>query len=282
MLPLTYYDAEDCQSVCPTNFGVIIQSLNSMNGNQLAYNGINITCSNVPFTIPSYNPDLLTITFNQLGVSSFSFYYKLIDAAGVQSIDPIYNVNWGSNVLAVNQLSFTAEQQEEKALLKWSTATGSVNDKFTIERSGNCNNWAALKTINGTSNAATRQDYSYMDNSPLSGDNYYCIQQKDNSGNNTYSETRLLKFGENAWKVSLYPKPTVTGKEVTLHSNQPLKQTRITDLRGRTVLLKSTPVTATQGSINETLNTAHLAAGSYLIQVVNSNGKTQTLKLVKW
>jgi len=277
MLPLTYYDPEDCQSVCPDNFGVIIKSFGNMNGNVLSYNGVPIT---PPYTIANYKPDSLTVTFNQSGFSSFNFYYVLLDAAGVQSIDPNYNVSWGSSVLAVNLLSFTAEQQGEAVLLKWSTAAGSINDKFTVERSVDSRNWAVLKTIAGTGSAGTRQDYSYTDNSPLSGSNYYRIKQVDKNGNNVYSETRLLKFGEN-WIISLSPNPVTAGTEVRLHSNQPVGMIRITDLQGRIVLIKSMPVIAAQGSVDKELNTASLAAGTYLVQVVSTSGKTQTLKLIK-
>ena len=280
MLPLGYYDPEDCASVCPSAFGVVITALTQMNGNVLAYNGTIITSSNLPFTIPSYNPNLLTVTFNQSGLSSFTFHYQVIDAAGVQSIDPDYTAFWGGTVLTVNLLSFTAEQQGDAALLKWSTATGSANDKFTVERSADGSQWTALKTIGGTGNTATRQDYNFTDNSPLSGDNYYRIKQVDKNGNNVYSETRRLKFGEK-WIVSLSPNPVASG-EVKLVSNQAVSMIRITDLQGRIVLITSMPVTTAQGSVDKELNTASFAAGTYIVQIINNSGKIQTLKLIKW
>jgi len=183
-------------------------------------------------------------------------------------------------VLAVNLLNFTATQQGAKALLQWSTATGSINDKFMVERSADGRNWQALAIVNGRGNTATKQDYSYTDNTPLNGNNYYRIRQQDNSGNNSYSEVKQLKF-EDAWKVSLYPNPVTNSSNIKLHSNQPLKQIRIMDLQGRTVMVKSITVTTTQGTINEELNTAQLTAGSYFVELINQNGRKQSIKLVK-
>lgn len=185
-----------------------------------------------------------------------------------------------SIVLAVNLLNFTATRQEATALLKWSTASGSINDKFMIERSADGRSWQALTTINGRGNTAIRQEYSYTDNSPLNGNNYYRIRQHDNSGNNTYSEIKLLKF-EEFWKVSLYPNPATAGGTVELTSNQPLKQIRVMDLQGRTVMIKSMPVATIGVSIYVNLSMAHLPAGNYLIEVANQNDIKQSIKLVK-
>lgn len=277
MLPLNYYDPEECASVCPDNFGVIIKSFGNMNGNILKYNGITIT---PPYTIANYKPDSLTITFNQSGFSSFSFYYVLIDAAGVQSIDPNYNVSWGSTVLAENLLNFIVTKQGATALLQWSTATGSVNDKFTIERSTNGSNWQTLTTINGRGNTSVKQNYSYADNNPSNGNNYYRIQQKSNSGNSSYSKIKLLKFGE-SWKISVYPNPVIKGGEVMLMSNEAIDVIKVIDIEGRIKLSKNINDSEGLSNIVHTIDISSLTSGVYLIQVAKKNKEMKVIKLVK-
>ncbi|WP_153799788.1 T9SS type A sorting domain-containing protein [Foetidibacter luteolus] len=276
MLPLDYNDPEDCSSVCPDSFGVIIKSFGNMNGNVLKYNGVTIT---PPYTIANYKPDSLTITFNQSGFSSFSFYYVLVDAAGVQSIDPSYDVSWGSAVLAENLLNFTVIKQGAMALLQWSTATGSANDKFTIERSANGSNWQTLTTINGRSNTPVKQYYSYTDNSPSNGNNYYRIQQKTSSGNNSYSKIQLLKF-EESWKVSVNPNPVIRG-EVMLKSNESIGIIKIMDIAGRIILAKNINDSEGLSNIVHSIDINSLATGVYFIQVAKKNKETRTIKLIK-
>jgi hypothetical protein len=90
--------------------------------------------------------------------------------------------------LSIALLSFDAECLNEKTNLKWTTATETNNDFFTIEFSANAINWMALKQINGAGNSTTLLNYSYIDLKQHSSATYYRLKQTDFDGRIVYSK----------------------------------------------------------------------------------------------
>ncbi len=66
--------------------------------------------------------------------------------------------------------------------IEWETATEINNDYFTIERSANAIDFEPIAEINGAGNSNTRNTYSYSDNNPMLGINYYRLKQTDYNG----------------------------------------------------------------------------------------------------
>jgi hypothetical protein len=114
------------------------------------------------------------------------------------------------SILPVTYLSFTAVCNSQNALLSWSTATGTNNNFFTVEKSGNGNNWNPAALIFGTDNTAPGNMYTYRDTRSVDAVTYYRLKRTDFTGTNSYSKTIMLVNCKkvDAPSLVLYPNPT--------------------------------------------------------------------------
>lgn len=70
--------------------------------------------------------------------------------------------------------------------LEWSTISEKNNDFFTLERSTNGKTFEALTTLDGAGNSSRKLMYSFEDNNPIIGMNYYRLKQTDFNGDFEY------------------------------------------------------------------------------------------------
>lgn len=90
-------------------------------------------------------------------------------------------------VLPIELLSFTGACENDKAVLRWSTATETNNDYFTVERSVDSDDWEAIGTVPGAGNSQQVLNYVFNDPYPSLSLQYYRIKQTDLNGAFTYS-----------------------------------------------------------------------------------------------
>lgn len=102
--------------------------------------------------------------------------------------------NSSLTVLPLQWLSFTAQADNKQALLNWSTAQEKNTSQFIIQRSSNGVDWTSIGSVAAAGNSTAVTNYSYTDMHPLTGLNFYRIEEKDIDDRNTYSEIRELKF----------------------------------------------------------------------------------------
>ena len=77
---------------------------------------------------------------------------------------------------------------------------------FTIQHTTG-NVWADLGTVAAAGNSNTVRDYSYLDNSPVTGINYYRLLETDEDGRETYSEVKAVQFNTDALPLMVYNNP---------------------------------------------------------------------------
>jgi len=107
--------------------------------------------------------------------------------------------------LPVHLVSFTAKKVNSSAVLNWVTTDEKNNLKFVIQRSTNSIDFTDIGEV-AAQNLLTENDYSFVDNSPVPGVNYYRLKQVDISGQYEFSDIRNLLFNQE--NVSIYPNPT--------------------------------------------------------------------------
>lgn len=144
-----------------------------------------------------------------------------------------------TNPLPVTLVSFDVNCEEHGVVLNWTTQTEINNDFFVIEKSIDAINFFDLTTIQGAGNSNTLLNYSYTDDSYISGIAYYRLKQFDFNGQYEYFNIEAIncKLTDNGFYT--YPNPT--NGVFQLQFNTPLKenaQLEIYDLRGRIVLSK--------------------------------------------
>ncbi|MBX9851497.1 MAG: T9SS type A sorting domain-containing protein [Cytophagaceae bacterium] len=111
----------------------------------------------------------------------------------------------GVVVMPVRLLSFTGENENEKAVLYWTTVTEMNNEKFIIERSNDLSSWEGIGIVAGAGNSLALVNYSFVDDAMLSGTNYYRLKQVDFDGTSAYSHAITLTGDID--HVSLVPNP---------------------------------------------------------------------------
>lgn len=117
-----------------------------------------------------------------------------------------------SEPLSVLALDFNANKIDEKsALLKWTTSKEVNNLGFEVMKSSDGQQWEAIGFLNSKGeygNSMEKLDYTFIDNNPFNGKNYYKLKQVDIDGAYVYSSTKTLVFNTEAnHTISLYPNP---------------------------------------------------------------------------
>ncbi len=122
------------------------------------------------------------------------------------------------NILPIKMASFTVNTQNNLNQIKWATSSEFDMQNFTILRSNNGNNWTEIGIVNAA-NLANGSSYSFYDNNPLKGNNFYRIISNNRNGEKTFSVVIRNFFGRIDNSLSLYPNPTVDYLKVNFVSN---------------------------------------------------------------
>ncbi len=108
-------------------------------------------------------------------------------------------------ILPVELTAFTAERKNNSIALEWQTQSEVNNLGFEIQRSQNSKSWKTLSFIDGKGTTNDLQNYSFLDEHPIPGDNYYRLKQIDLDGQLEYSEIRFVNLIPG--KSKIYPNP---------------------------------------------------------------------------
>lgn len=115
------------------------------------------------------------------------------------------------STLPVTWSGFSATQQNNNVLLKWSTSSEQNTKDYRVQRSVDGSNWSDIATVAAAGNSTTEQQYSFIDENPASGGTYYRLVQEDLDGNFRYSKIISTGAGEMHAKVTVYPNPVSNG-----------------------------------------------------------------------
>jgi len=168
-----------------------------------------------------------------------------------------------SIILPVELIEFDAVKVDDRfALINWSTASEINNDYFTIERSTNGSDWLQLANIDGAGNSTSLINYSWTDDTPYHGVNYYRLSQTDMNGLVRYTEIKSLNFTTNN-EVLIYPNPS--NGMVSIVCKELIESIEVTDVNGNVLYKRLTEIQKDIHAIDLILN--HLSSGLYFIKV---------------
>lgn len=177
--------------------------------------------------------------------------------------------------LPLEMLRFEATKVARTGLLEWEVANEKAGDRYCLERSADAQDFETLVCFDATSDNVTAL-YSYIDDSPFVGYNYYRIRQIDVAGVTSYSRTKALEFKEDNTGVLVYPNPAKN--QLTIELPVLMKGTyelRVVDALGRTLIFS----TIEEGKALHQLDTEKLAAGAYVLRIQAPNGSVHTRKV---
>ncbi|MEP6674534.1 MAG: T9SS type A sorting domain-containing protein [Ferruginibacter sp.] len=185
--------------------------------------------------------------------------------AGSGSAPDIGATEFDFGTIPVNLMTFTAQRTGNVNLINWSTAQEINSKYFVIERSNDGNNFSSIVQVNATGNSATATSYSYVDNHPVIGTNYYRLRMVDKDNSSKYSWIRTVR-NEGIADVAVYPNPVKDVLNVSISADKAGKGSMmITDINGK--LIYSNSISVAQGNNNLPVNLNKVAAGAYIIKV---------------
>jgi len=176
----------------------------------------------------------------------------------------------GTNPLPIQLASFTANCDNYSASLKWTTATETNNDHFTVERTQDGVNFETVAIVKGAGNSTTPREYSAIDQDPLQGTSYYRLSQTDLDGNTTHLNTIVYTPCENENTINSFVSNNLIKVEINNAAASGGNYTFVLyNTLGQEVYSKN--VNASEGLNLYTINSQNFTNGIYIIRIMGSN-----------
>ncbi|MEM9930083.1 MAG: lamin tail domain-containing protein [Bacteroidota bacterium] len=168
--------------------------------------------------------------------------------------------------LPVELVSLLARPAQKTIKVSWSTANEVDNDRFEIERRAN-DGWERIGTV--AAGPARANTYTFLDESPRHGDNYYRLRQIDQDGSTTLHGPVMASFA--AKELLIFPNPATTEIRFAgaVDGNDQLS---LLDANGR--VLAELAMGRTFADVSD------LSPGVYLIRVARASG-VEVVRFVK-
>ncbi len=172
--------------------------------------------------------------------------------------------------LPLQFINYSIISRNEKSVENiWTTANEINVLHFNIQRSINGKDFITIGEVNAKNK--TNNEYSYLDNQPILGDNYYRIESIDKDGKISYSETKKIAISNSSSNINIYPNPA---KDMINIDCSDASQIIIIDCFGRIVRQVNNV------SKHQTINLKQFNKGIYFIKVILKNLEIKTEKII--
>jgi hypothetical protein len=161
-----------------------------------------------PFSVPT--------SFNNLSDNTFAIriygYNPSNTTLGVLWFDEIIiNGQVLQIILPVDLTYFKAEHVENKVNMTWETAWEKNSDEFVVERSSDMVRFEEIGSLPASGETTGRTQYSFTDETPLSGVSYYRLRMVDRDQSFSFSPTRDVLIHDLSARLEVSPNPATTG-----------------------------------------------------------------------
>jgi hypothetical protein len=236
-----------------------------------AFTGLIPTASSSSSTNSCVDWVALGLDWGTYTVAANTTYY--VRVYGYNGANSTFTINAVGTPLAIKLGDISATNVGNRNRVDWTTESELSSDKFDLERSADGRNFTKLSTINAKGQASA---YSYWDETPVAGVNYYRLKMTDATGNFNYSKMVSAKVrGAGSFIVEAYPNPVSDVLTVTVYGAIGHNPTvSISDVTGKVV-----KVVSVVNSV-ATIDMGGMAQGTYLVKYTDNN-HTQTIKVNK-
>lgn len=183
--------------------------------------------------------------------------------------NPTYNTNVGCIYPLGNPFTFfNASKLENSIFLSWDIVRTFNASYFTVERMNEDGTFNVLTSVNSLQNNSNIDGYTFLDERPLLGANYYRIVGYDNNNSESFSDLRIINFENSNWSAFLNG-PFLYFTETLM----PGEVVSIFNLQGQEIAT---------WNVHQKSNTLPITIsdGVYLITVTSKLGKQETKKVI--
>ena len=207
----------------------------------------------------NYNP-----AANGTKIDELRFYNRALSAAEISQL-----VEFS---LPMKLGDFTASKQSAGIKLNWETLSEQNTSHFEIERSGDGINYSSICIVNAAGNSADKKYYSFTDNHPLSGINFYRLKMADIDGTYTFSRVIAIKNDNSLITIQIFPNPVTDVLQVQIPSSQKEAiKIAVADAAGRIIFERNMEVA--EGNNAASIPVQQLPKGNYYLVVDNREGR---------
>lgn len=169
-------------------------------------------------------------------------------------------------VLPVTLTDFSLLKSDRFVALKWTTVSEFNNSHFILKRSADGLNYEEIARIEGKGNSSSVSNYQYLDRIPLSGQNYYKLEQVDYNGSKYSFKVLATNYQLATQKVYAYF--SAEGYlNTSINTGKPKDKAVISILNPSGQLLKQVNLNINQGVTQYSFDDILLAAGVYVVSV---------------
>jgi hypothetical protein len=175
---------------------------------------------------------------------------------------------------SVNYKNFNVNKTNQTATASWTTSQESNCNYYNLKKSTDGRTYTSIGRVNSKSingNSTTDLNYSFIDENPKMGINYYQLEQVDIDGKSNTSKIVELVWNETTNPILIYPNPTndVLNIEITTQKASQL-EVKINDLNGR--LVKTIKTNTIAGTNTIDVNLSEFSHAVYDVTIYE-NGK---------
>lgn len=182
--------------------------------------------------------------------------------------------------LPITLLYFNGYVNNKSILLKWHTASEINNAYMAVERSKDGVNFVELGRVKGHGTTRLPQVYSFIDEQPLRGINYYRLRQVDKDEKIEYHKIIAVAYHEKEANINMQLYPTQVNDVLNIVFNKTLNESGmlyVTDLAGRILQQEQIEI----GTENLTIDVNRLPQGMYFLRM-QSERTFETLRFMKF
>ncbi|MEO5892864.1 MAG: T9SS type A sorting domain-containing protein [Ferruginibacter sp.] len=205
------------------------------------------------------------------GTTKFNFAVTTDMASGnIDRFRIVYKTAaFNASTLPVTFSSIKGSLQSNKIVVEWKVENEINIEKYEVERSDNGINFSSVSEASVNKQNGAVRGYSWVDNSPVTGNNFYRVKSVDLDGSKKYSlVVKVTRVKANAGSITIYPNP-IKGNMVNLQfTNQStgIYQVRLINNNGQVVYTGRLPVNS--NNISQTIFTRKkLSGGIYQLEI---------------
>ena len=174
-----------------------------------------------------------------------------------------------TGTIPVSLVKWQAVKYASDVLCSWETEQETNSAHFIVERSTDGIHFTSIGKVNagGMSNSVSK--YSFLDQSPFKGINYYRLVSVDKDNKTSNSKIITVKMDVSVSKLNIYPNPVINKLFIEMQSDiRDVVVIKIFDATGKTIRQESRVI---EGNSAFTLNLENIASGVYSLQVTGKN-----------
>jgi hypothetical protein len=216
-------------------------------------------------------------TWNDLGFTTRDAVNNYVEKTGIDAFST-WTLTPPFTILATTMGPLNAYQENNSIDVNWQVYSDDNVSTYQIQRSTDGKNFITIGEL-AANNAG---DYTYPDNSPAIGNNYYRLLIVDKDGSTEYSNIDKVNLNNLSATISFYPNPVVD-HEVTLQlTNVPKGNYQLVVFDNTGKQIYSSVIDYAGGSSVQTIYLpGNISSGVYKVQLKNAGTIFNQSLLVK-